>query len=131
MYDIDTVKIVTEDSVEIIGDHYKTREKDTPCILMLHMMPSNRESWKSLAIKLREKGYQSLAIDLKTGVAPPKSHPASSARYIFSQNWTWSSLYIKAGSLLFFLLQHSHCYKKYNERKNQDKIVVMQNNLLL
>ncbi len=65
MYDIDTVKIVTEDSVEIIGDHYKTREKDTPCILMLHMMPSNRESWKSLAIKLREKGYQSLAIDLR------------------------------------------------------------------
>ena len=29
MYDIDTVKIVTEDGVEIIGDHYKTREKDT------------------------------------------------------------------------------------------------------
>ena len=65
MYNIDTVKIVTEDGVEIIGDHYKTREKDTPCILMLHMMPSNRESWKSLAIKLREKGYQSLAIDLR------------------------------------------------------------------
>jgi len=61
---IGKVKFTTEDGVEIIGDFYEVNTSKYGGIL-IHMMPSDRKSWKDLALKLKESGYSVLAIDLR------------------------------------------------------------------
>lgn len=55
------VEILTEDDVIIIGDFVGDGKKRAA--ILLHMMPSDRNSWKSFANRLNEKDYASLAID--------------------------------------------------------------------
>jgi len=58
------VKFTTEDGVEIIGDFYEAPNSKYAGIL-IHMMPSDRKSLRTLALKLKEVGYSTLAIDLR------------------------------------------------------------------
>ncbi len=59
------VKLKTKDGVEIAGDFYSVGEKDAPAVILTHMMPSSKESWRALAAKLNAAGFQCLAIDLR------------------------------------------------------------------
>ena len=58
---METVKIVTSDGVELAGV-YRHTNQDRLAIL-LHMMPATKESWDSIAQKLLEQGWASLAFD--------------------------------------------------------------------
>lgn len=59
------ILLKTKDGVEIIGDYYSVEEADAPALVLLHMMPADRNSYKTFAQKAREAGFQSLAIDLR------------------------------------------------------------------
>ncbi len=59
------IELKTSDGVGIVGDFYQTDEKESPAIILLHMMPSNKESWRDFAKKLNLAGFQCLAIDLR------------------------------------------------------------------
>lgn len=56
--------MVTNDGVNIIGAHYKV-ELTGAGILLLHMMPAAKESWRGFAAKLNEAEIGALAIDLR------------------------------------------------------------------
>lgn len=60
---MEKVSLKTSDGVEIVGDYY-TGSGDKGALL-LHMMPANRESWWGFALKLQERGFHVLAIDLR------------------------------------------------------------------
>ncbi len=60
----DKVTITTADGVRIAGDFYG-REDDRRGLLLLHMMPATKESWRDLAGKLAGLGFAVLAIDLR------------------------------------------------------------------
>lgn len=57
------VKLTTEDGVELTGLWWDTG--GTRSVLLLHMMPSTKESWIPLAEKLAENGLNVLAIDFR------------------------------------------------------------------
>lgn len=54
-----------KDGVEIVGDYYAAGKTDAPALVLLHMMPADRNSYKTFAQKAKEAGFQSLAIDLR------------------------------------------------------------------
>lgn len=60
---VETIKIKTQDEVEIIGDYYETQGDKG--VLLLHMMPADRKSWVFFAEKLQAKDFKVLAIDLR------------------------------------------------------------------
>ncbi len=53
----------TRDSVLIAGDYYAGTTRKG--IILLHMMPANKSSWRAFAPKLSERGLHVLAIDLR------------------------------------------------------------------
>lgn len=57
------VQLKTEDGVTISGDYYAGRGAEG--VLLLHMMPATKASWKDFAPRLREQGMHVLAIDLR------------------------------------------------------------------
>jgi len=68
---MEKVILQTSDNVTIVGDYYPSKEEKgfTPSlsrgVLLLHMMPVNRDSWHEFAPRLMDKGYHVLAIDLR------------------------------------------------------------------
>jgi len=54
----------TSDHVVIVGD-FLASSGATRAVLLLHMMPADRQSWSKLQEALRERGMASLAIDLR------------------------------------------------------------------
>ncbi len=62
---IKKVKLKTSDGADIAGDFYPAEGKTAPAVILLHMMPSNKGSWKDFALKLNAAGFQCLAIDLR------------------------------------------------------------------
>ncbi|MCP6720223.1 MAG: alpha/beta fold hydrolase [Patescibacteria group bacterium] len=60
---MEKVSLKTSDGVEIIGDYYTGL--GSRGVLLLHMMPTTRVSWRGFAPKLVEHGYHALAIDLR------------------------------------------------------------------
>jgi len=58
------VDLITNDGVNIAGLHYKV-EPPGAGVLLLHMMPAAKESWRGFAAKLGEVGIGALAIDLR------------------------------------------------------------------
>ncbi|MEK7516355.1 MAG: alpha/beta fold hydrolase [Patescibacteria group bacterium] len=60
----ETVRFITADGVEIVGD-FLSAEPGAPVALLLHMMPADRTSWRPFADRLLAAGYGSLAIDLR------------------------------------------------------------------
>ncbi len=59
-----SVNLKTADGLNIAGDHYPGPEGG-PAVLLLHMRPADRKSWKGFAEKLSESGFGALAIDLR------------------------------------------------------------------
>ncbi|HEY9246033.1 MAG TPA: alpha/beta fold hydrolase [Candidatus Methanoperedens sp.] len=55
----------TKDGVTIAGNYSKSQEEHAPAFLLLHMMPSTKESWTEFAALLQERGFEVLAIDLR------------------------------------------------------------------
>lgn len=53
----------TKDGITIAADYYPSTIQNG--MLLLHMMPSNRFSWRPFAVKLQENGFHVLAIDLR------------------------------------------------------------------
>ena len=62
---MERIKFLTKDEVEIHGLYAGAESKNAPAVLLLHMMPAVKESWKEFQEKLREAGFQSLAIDMR------------------------------------------------------------------
>ena len=60
---MDKVIFKTKDSVEIHGLYAPTENQSAPAVLLLHMMPAAKEAGGQFQEKLREAGFQSLAID--------------------------------------------------------------------
>src|SRR3989344_7230766 len=62
---MERIKFLTKDGVEIHGLYAGVESKNAPAVLLLHMMPAVKESWEGFQEKLREAGFQSLAIDMR------------------------------------------------------------------
>lgn len=68
---VETVRIKTQDGVEIVGDYYppvgdiQIMNGASRGVILLHMMPADRKSWAVFAKKLSESGLPTLAIDLR------------------------------------------------------------------
>lgn len=59
------VILKTSDGVEIVGDFYAAGKENAPAVVLLHMMPADRNSYGTFAEKAREAGFQALAVDLR------------------------------------------------------------------
>lgn len=53
----------TQDGVNLVGDYYSS--KSGRGVILLHMMPADRQSWTAFAKKLQAADFQALAIDLR------------------------------------------------------------------
>lgn len=62
---MEEITFITEDGVKISGNYFKPEKEHAPVFLLLHMMPSTKESWNGFATRLQEKGFAALAIDLR------------------------------------------------------------------
>ncbi|NOY35680.1 MAG: alpha/beta fold hydrolase, partial [bacterium] len=62
---IEQIKLKTDDGVEIAGDYYPASPTGAPAVVLTHMMPSTKESWREFAAGLNKAGFQCLAIDLR------------------------------------------------------------------
>ncbi len=62
-YMAERVTLTTSDGKTIIGDYFG--KSGEPAVLLLHMMPATRESWRAFSEKLNAAGFQTLAIDLR------------------------------------------------------------------
>lgn len=60
---IEEITLTTRDDVMIVADYYPAI--GAKGIVLVHMMPSTKESWRSLAMKLQSTGFHVLAIDLR------------------------------------------------------------------
>ncbi len=56
--------LTTKDGIKIAADLYSV-EKPIGWLVLSHMMPSTKESYENLAVKLQNAGYESIAIDLR------------------------------------------------------------------
>lgn len=63
------VELKTNDAVSIIGDYYAPAENSPRGLVLLHMMPATRQSWKAFAEKMQSASWRSgwhvLAVDLR------------------------------------------------------------------
>lgn len=59
------VSLKTEDGIDIAGLYWPASGRATRLALLLHMMPSTKESWLEFAPLLVERGFAVLAIDLR------------------------------------------------------------------
>lgn len=64
MSNVSKVTFQTDDGVTIVG-HYYAGERTEAVFLLIHMRPATKESYQKLAQFLQNKGYSSLAIDLR------------------------------------------------------------------
>lgn len=60
----DTMFINSSDNINIAADLYEV-EQPKGWLLLVHMMPATKESWRQFAAVMQEAGYESLAIDLR------------------------------------------------------------------
>lgn len=59
------INLKTDDGIIIAGDYRAVAGQTALAVILLHMMPATKESWENFAEKLKENGFQSLAIDLR------------------------------------------------------------------
>jgi len=64
MENVRKVSFYTDDEVKIVGHYYEGNKNDFAFILV-HMRPATKESYQKFARFFQEKGYTSLAIDLR------------------------------------------------------------------
>lgn len=60
---VSPVTLTTSDGIQLAGIYRRTDQRRVA--ILLHMMPSTKESWDSIAQKLLEHGVASLAIDMR------------------------------------------------------------------
>lgn len=65
MIRMEEITFKTQDGVTIAGNYFKSHKMHSPVFLLLHMMPSTKESWNSFASLLNKNGFAVLAIDLR------------------------------------------------------------------
>lgn len=58
------VFLKTSDNIKIAADFYAV-EKPVGWLVLTHMMPATKESYKNLAIEAQKNGYESIVIDLR------------------------------------------------------------------
>lgn len=68
------------DGFKIAGDFYSVPDKNAPAVVLSHMMPAAKESWKDFAGKLNQAGFHCLAIDLR-GHGESQEGPAGFKNY--------------------------------------------------
>ncbi len=56
--------LTASDGVRIAYDYYQT-DQPKRYLLLIHMMPATKESWKNFAEQMQDAGFASLAIDLR------------------------------------------------------------------
>ncbi len=61
---MEKISFQTSDGITIVGNWYAAPESKR-FVLLLHMMPANKESWQPLAEALQAAGVASLAIDFR------------------------------------------------------------------
>lgn len=83
----DSQKIIlkTNGGVEIAGDFYQVFDKNAPAVILSHMMPATKESWKDFAGKLNQAGFHCLAIDLR-GHGESQDGPSGFKNYADEQH---------------------------------------------
>lgn len=59
------IELKASDNVVIVGDYYAPALASAKGLLLLHMMPADRTSWKAFAEKMQALGWHVLAIDLR------------------------------------------------------------------
>lgn len=59
------VEVKTKDNFSVVGDHYPASRDSARGLLLLHMMPATRTSWKAFAAKAELAGFSVLAADLR------------------------------------------------------------------
>lgn len=62
---MERVEFKTKDNVAIVGDYYPPKEASRRGLLLLHMMPADRASWRTFAGKMQARNFHVLAIDLR------------------------------------------------------------------
>jgi len=62
---MEKVVFKTKDGFDITADYYAPSGASAKAVLLIHMMPADRTSWRAFAPKLHGKGYHVLAIDLR------------------------------------------------------------------
>ncbi len=62
---MEKINFRTKDGVTIVGNYFKSQEEHAPAFLLLHKMPSTKESWNDFANLLQKEGFNVLAIDLR------------------------------------------------------------------
>lgn len=62
---VERVELKASDGVAIIGDYYQASGVSARGLLLLHMMPAVRASWKAFAEKAQSAGFHVLAVDLR------------------------------------------------------------------
>ena len=69
MAKFETIELTASDSVKLKADWYRgdlTVTQGKPkWFVFIHMMPATKESWQAVATRAQEKGYASLAVDLR------------------------------------------------------------------
>jgi alpha-beta hydrolase superfamily lysophospholipase len=61
---IKKISLITKDGMKIAANLYSV-EKPLDWFVLSHMMPATKESYKDLATKLQNDGYESITIDLR------------------------------------------------------------------
>jgi len=59
------ITLATQDGVSLVGTYYPPAEKESPALLLLHMLGSDRGAWREFAMLAQERGFAALAIDLR------------------------------------------------------------------
>lgn len=62
---MEEIILTTSDGVQLYGDYYSSQKPNSSAVLLLHMMPATKESWREFSKKLQEAGFQALAIDFR------------------------------------------------------------------
>lgn len=64
MKNVEKFNFITSDNVKIAANLFKV-SRPKGWLILAHMMPATKDSWRSFAGELQEFGYESLAIDLR------------------------------------------------------------------
>ncbi len=62
---VERVELKTQDNVAIVCDYYPPAAPVAKGLLLFHMMPATRTSWRAFAAKAQQAGWHVLAIDLR------------------------------------------------------------------
>lgn len=90
------IKLTARDGVAIAGDYYLPSEESVKGLLLLHMMPADRASWRQFAEKTQEAGWHALAIDLR-GHGESQGGPDGYKRFSDAEHQA-SELDVEAGA---------------------------------